>query len=159
MDDTLPETIITIPTTRANLACFVSDKVSKHNDCPQGTCKTWHRLGHLIKETAVHYFIGYYISVLADLRYLISKPISADTDNVPIISCIPNIFILCIPTGWDRTPSVSPELTYHLSGKTLSVSASLSTLPLIVCDQEVHTNIQVCVCVCVWQGELTPEGR
>ncbi len=29
------------PTTRANLACFTGDKVSKHNICPQETCETW----------------------------------------------------------------------------------------------------------------------
>ncbi len=30
------------------------------------------------------------IHMLADIRYLILKPISANTDNVPIILCIPN---------------------------------------------------------------------
>ncbi len=37
LDDAVPETITTIPTTRANLVCFTSDKVSKHNVCPQGS--------------------------------------------------------------------------------------------------------------------------
>ncbi len=40
---------------------FTSDKVSKHNVCPQGTNETWSPLGRLIKETAAYYFIGYYI--------------------------------------------------------------------------------------------------
>ncbi len=57
----LPEAIRTKPTTRTNLACFTSDKVSKHNVCPQGTRETWRRLGRLIKETAACYFIGYYV--------------------------------------------------------------------------------------------------
>ncbi len=35
LNDALPETIITIPTTRANLVCFTSDKVRKHHVCPQ----------------------------------------------------------------------------------------------------------------------------
>ncbi len=61
MDDALPKTIRTIPTTRANMARFTSDKVSKHSICLQGTCETWHPLGHLIKETAACYFISYYI--------------------------------------------------------------------------------------------------
>ncbi len=59
MDDTLSDTIL-ICTTRANLACFTSDKVSKHNICPQETCDTGHQLRRLIKETAAYYFIGYY---------------------------------------------------------------------------------------------------
>ncbi len=41
LDDALPETTRTIHTTRANLACFTSDTVSKQNVCPQGTCETW----------------------------------------------------------------------------------------------------------------------
>lgn len=52
---------------------------------------------------------------------------------------------MCIPAGKDRTPLVPPELTYHLSGKTLSMLASLSTLSLTVRDQKVHANIHVCV--------------
>ncbi len=40
LDDALPETIRTKPTTMANLACFTSDKV-RHNVCPQGTCDPW----------------------------------------------------------------------------------------------------------------------
>ncbi len=43
------------------LACFTSDKVSKQNVCPQGTCETWHQLGCLVKETAACYFMDYYI--------------------------------------------------------------------------------------------------
>ncbi len=43
---------------RTNLACFTSDKVRKHNVCPQGAWETWRRLRHLIKETAGCYFIG-----------------------------------------------------------------------------------------------------
>ncbi len=38
LDDAFPETIITVPITRANLARFTSDKVSKHDVCPQGRC-------------------------------------------------------------------------------------------------------------------------
>ncbi len=41
VDDALPATVIVIPTTRANLARFTSDKVSQHNVCPQVTCETW----------------------------------------------------------------------------------------------------------------------
>ncbi len=44
----------------------------------------------VFKETAACCFIGYYISVLANIR-LILKPISADTGNVPIISYIPSL--------------------------------------------------------------------
>ncbi len=44
------------PTTRTNLACFTSDKVSKLDVCQQGTCDTWRRPGRLIKETAACYF-------------------------------------------------------------------------------------------------------
>lgn len=47
-----------------------------------------------------------------------------------------------IPADQDRTPSV--PLYAHLSGETLNMLESLSTLSLTVCDQEVHTNIQVC---------------
>ncbi len=47
--------------TRANLAFFTSDEVSKHDVCLQGTCETWRQLERLIKETAAYYFIGYYI--------------------------------------------------------------------------------------------------
>ncbi len=62
LDDAFLETIATIPTTRANLACCTSDKVGKHNVCPQGTRETWHQLKCLIKETAAYYVISYYIS-------------------------------------------------------------------------------------------------
>ncbi len=92
----LPETIRTIPRARTNLARFTSDKVSKQNVCPQGTCETWRRLGRLIKETAAYYFLVIIladIAVLADIRYVILKPITADTKNLPIITCIP-IFII-----------------------------------------------------------------
>ncbi len=63
LDDALPETIITMLTTRAKSACFTSGKLSKHKVCPQGTCDTWHRFGVLIKETAAYDFIGYYVSL------------------------------------------------------------------------------------------------
>ncbi len=90
LDDALPETIRTKPTTRTNLACFTRDKVSKHDVCPQGT---WGQLGRLIKETAACYFIGYYVGAYRHAGvYLIFnlKTILADTNNMPIISCIPN---------------------------------------------------------------------
>ncbi len=88
LDDVLPETIITILTTGANLARYTSDKVSKHIVCPQGTRQRWHRLRHLIKGTAAYFFsviILAYIGVLADTQYLISKPISVDNDNITIV--------------------------------------------------------------------------
>ncbi len=50
-----PETVITKPTTGADLASFTGDKESKNNVCPQGTCETWRRLVHLIKKTAAYY--------------------------------------------------------------------------------------------------------
>ncbi len=68
LDDALPETVRTKPTTRTNLACFTRDRVSKHNVCPQGTWETWRQLGRLVKETAAWYFIGYYVNVLADVQ-------------------------------------------------------------------------------------------
>ncbi len=40
LDDTFPETIITIPTSGANVACLTSDNVGKTNVCPLGTCDT-----------------------------------------------------------------------------------------------------------------------
>ncbi len=47
--------------------------------------------GCVIKETATCYFFGYYI--LADISMLavILKPVSADTNNVVIILCIPSV--------------------------------------------------------------------
>ncbi len=48
----------------------------------------------LIKETAACYFIGYYIGVLAHIWYLILRPISADSDNMPIISGIPSFLLM-----------------------------------------------------------------
>ncbi len=85
--------IVTIPTTRANLACFTSDKVSEHDVCPQGTRETWRRLGPLIRETANYYFIGYHV---VGYRRAGQYPIfnfeliSADTNNVLIILYMPN---------------------------------------------------------------------
>ncbi len=46
----------------------------------------------LIKETAGYYFISYYIGGYERAgwyRIVNFKPISADTDNVLVISCIP----------------------------------------------------------------------
>lgn len=43
-----------------------------------------------------------------------------------------------IPAGQDRTPSGPHEFTHHLSGITLSMSATLSNLSLSVCNQRVH---------------------
>ncbi len=77
------------PTTRANLPCFTSDKVSKQKVCPQETCETWCQLRYLIKETATHDFIGYFIGGCYWYRLI--------SDNLSIISCIPNHSKICIP--------------------------------------------------------------
>ncbi len=74
--------IITIPTTGADLASFTSNKICKHDVCPQETCETWRR------PIILSFIISVDIGMLDDIWYLILKPIWADKDNVPNILCI-----------------------------------------------------------------------
>lgn len=86
-----PESVITIPKTKDNLASFTTDRVRTYyitsvNREHVALCTSsshWgHRaqVGHLIKETAAHYIISANIST--------DCSISPDTDNVLIILCI-----------------------------------------------------------------------
>lgn len=62
-----------------------------------------------------------------------------------------------VPARLYSTPSLLPELPYHLSGKTLSVLAVLPTVSLTDHDQCIAT--YKCLCVCVQWDEFTPQGQ
>lgn len=63
-----------------------------------------------------------------------------------------------VPARLYSTPSLLPELPYHLSGKTLSVLAVLPTVSLTDHDQCIATYKCLCVCAVGWVYASRPEG-
>ncbi len=126
---------ITIPTARENLACFTSDKISKHNIGPQETCETWRWPRHFIKETAAYYFMGYYIGeYLRAGRYPILNFKANIIDNVLIISCIPKShsidYFLTMYDGGENKDDLHTVFTVSNSTALFSLVAHFS---LILC--------------------------
>ncbi len=115
------------------MACFTRVKVSKHKSVHREHGKhdndSETRKSRKQQPVILSVIISVDIGVLADIRYLILKPICADDDEEPIISCIPSYQHLNIKPNFFHNCLIKENLFYFLYSVNSSEQHSLIVSP------------------------------